>query len=134
MKKGFTLAELLGVIIILGLVGLISLPAVTESLNHYKNKLCNTQVSYMISAAKNWGSDHLLELPDEEETKTIKVSDLIKQGYLNGDSDATNENDKLKIVNPSTKEYFSPDPVITITKKENQFIYTIDNTTINSCN
>lgn len=134
MKKGFTLAELLGVIIVLAIITLIAVPAITDSLDKYKKNLCETQVSYMISAARNWGAEHLLELPDEGEPPlTITVSELIKQGFMDGDKDALTEEDKLKIINPNTKEYFQPDPVITITKKGKRLVYTIDDTTKNSC-
>ena len=133
MKKGFTLAELLGVIIILALLSMIAVPAITTSLNKQKKSLCTTQISYMISAAKNWGADHLLQLPDEGETLTISLSELIKQGYIQGDKDATTEEDKLKIINPNTKDYFEPDPTIIITKTGKNYTYTIDETTDNSC-
>lgn len=133
MKKGFTLVELLGVIIVLGLIGLIAIPAVTNSLNKYKKNLCETQVSYMIESARNWGADHLLQLPDDGETMTIKLSQLIKEGYMKGDQNATSEADKLKVVNPNTKEYFEPDPTITITGLKKSYSYSMDETTKNSC-
>ncbi len=133
MKKGFTLAELLGVIIILALIAMIATPAVTSLLNNSKKKLCETQVSYIITAAKNWGADHLLQLPDEGETLTISLSELIQQGYIQGDKDAATEEEKLKIINPNTKEYFEPDPTVIIQKAGKSYTYTIDGTTENSC-
>lgn len=133
MKRGFTLAELLGVIIIIALITLIAIPAITDSLSHYKQNLCETQVSYMIASAKNWGTEHLLQLPEEGETLTITVSELIRQGFMDGDKDALTEEDKLKVINPNTKEYFEPDPVITIAKKGKRFVYTVDDNTKNSC-
>lgn len=133
MKKGFTLVELLGVIIILALIAMIATPAVTSLLNNSKKNLCETQVSYIITAAKNWGADHLLQLPDEGETLTISLSELIKQGYIQGDKDAATEEDKLKIINPNTKEYFNPDPTVIIQKSGKSYTYTMDGTTENSC-
>lgn len=133
LKKGFTLAELLGVIVVLGVIALIAIPAVTDSLNKYKKNLCDTQVSYMVQAAQNWGADHLLQLPDEGETLTISVSELIEQGYMERDKDAETIEDQLKVMNPNTKEYFSPDPVITISKSGKKYVYTMDDTTVNSC-
>lgn len=133
MKKGFTLAELLGVIIVLALISLIAIPAITTSLNKHKKNLCDTQVSYIIASAKNWGADHLLQLPNEGETLTITLSELIKQGYIEGDKNATSEEDKLKIINSNTGEYFSPDPTIIITKSGKSYTYTMDGVTSNSC-
>ncbi len=133
MKKGFTLAELLGVIIVLALISMIAIPAITTSLNKHKKNLCDTQISYMITAARNWGADHLLQLPDEGETLTITLSELIKQGYMQGDSKASTEEDKLKVINPNTSEYFAPDPTIIITKSGKNYLYTMDGVTTNSC-
>lgn len=132
-KKGFTLAELLGVIIILALISMIAIPAITTSLNKHKKSLCDTQISYMIAAAKNWGADHLLQLPDEGETLTISLSELIQQGYIEGDKNATSDEDKLKIINPNTNGYFEPDPTIIITKSGKHYTYTMDGVTTNSC-
>ena len=39
-KNGFTLAELLGVIVVLALISMITVPAVTDSLQNYRNSLC----------------------------------------------------------------------------------------------
>lgn len=133
MKKGFTLAELLGVIIILALISLIAIPAITDSLNQHKKNLCDTQLNYIIAAAKNWGTDHMLQLPEEGEELTIKLSELIQQGYMEGDKNASIEEDKLKIINPNTKEYFDPDPIITITKQDKHYVYQMDSITVDSC-
>lgn len=133
MKKGFTLAELLGVIIVLALISMIAIPAITTSLNKHKKSLCDTQISYMIAAAKNWGADHLLQLPDEGETFTITLSELIKQGYMEGDQKAKLEEDKFKVINPNTGDYFAPDPTIIITKSGKSYTYTMDGVTTNSC-
>lgn len=133
MKKGFTLAELLGVIIILALVSMIAIPAITTSLNHHKKNLCDTQVSYIITAARSWGADHLLQLPDEGETLIISLSELIKQGYIKGDQNAATEEDKYKITNPNTGKYFNPDPIVTIKKVGKNYNYEIDEATKNSC-
>lgn len=133
MKKGFTLAELLGVIIILALISLIAIPAITDSLSTHKKNLCETQVNYMIAAAKNWGADHLLQLPEEGESMTITLSELIQQGYMQGDQKATIEANKLKVINPNTNQYFDPDPTITITRTGKKYTYTMDVSTTYSC-
>ena len=43
MKKGFTLAELLGVIAILGIIAMITVPVIDRSLNQGKSNLSETQ-------------------------------------------------------------------------------------------
>lgn len=124
MKKGFTLAELLGVIVILSLIALITVPAITDALQNYKIKLCNTQLEEIISAAKTWGADNLVKLPSSEgQTKTVSLKTLSDYGYI----DAV-------IQNPVTKENFDLETTtVTITKQGKKFVYTLDEDTTKSC-
>lgn len=124
MKKGFTLAELLGVIVILSLIALITVPAITDTLQNYKIKLCNTQLEEIISAAKTWGADNLVKLPSSEgQTKTVSLKTLSDYGYI----DAV-------IQNPVTKENFDLETTtVTITKQVKKFVYTLDEDTTKSC-
>ena len=124
MKKGFTLAELLGVIVILSLIALITVPAITDTLQNYKIKLCNTQLEEIISAAKTWGADNLVKLPSSEgQTKTVSLKTLSDYGYI----DAV-------IQNPVTKENFELETTtVTITKQGKKFVYTLDEDTTKSC-
>ena len=83
MKKGFTLAELLAVIVILGLIAVITIPVVTKTLSSYKIRLCNKQIGNIEEAARVWGSDNLLTLPDSEtDPLTIHLEDLQNGGYI----------------------------------------------------
>ena len=76
-NKGFTLAELLGVIVILALISLITIPAITNSLQDYESRLCNTQLEEIVAAARTWGADNLLKLPTEEgATYTLSLETL----------------------------------------------------------
>lgn len=124
MKKGFTLAELLGVIVILSLIALITVPSITDTLQNYKIKLCNTQLEEIISAAKTWGADNLVKLPSSEgQTKTVSLKTLSDYGYI----DAV-------IQNPVTKENFDLETTtVTITKQGKKFVYTLDEDTTKSC-
>ncbi len=118
MKKsrGFTLAELLGVIVILGLIALVTIPAITDSLKRYRKNLSQIQIDNIVTAAKNWGSDHLLELPDAEGgTITITISELQAQGYLK---------DELK--DPDTKKELNTSAKITIKRIGKNYQYTLD--------
>lgn len=118
MKKGFTLAELLAVIVILGLIAVIIIPVVTNTLSDYKVRLCNTQVKNIIEAARTWGSDNLLALPDSEDAPvTIYLEDLQKGGYINKD-----------IKNPTDSKEKMPNIAILISKVGSKFKYTTDYT------
>jgi type IV pilus assembly protein PilA len=115
-QKGFTLTELLAVIVILGVTAMIAIPAVTKSLKSYKKNLCDEQVANIKEAARVWGSDHLLELPEEGETKTITLGDLQDNGYIDKDiKDPRNSNNEI-----------SRDITITITKKKKKYTYTVN--------
>lgn len=115
-NKGFTLAELLGVIVILGLIALVTIPAITDSLKRYRKNLSEIQVDNIVTAAKNWGSDHLLELPDTEgETIVITIRDLQVKGYLK---------DELK--DPDTKKDLNTAAEITIKRVGKNYQYTLN--------
>lgn len=109
-KKGFTLAELIGVIVVLSLICLITVPAIASVLKTNKKSLCETQLKNVLAAAKSYASENLLSMPisDEEgkNTRTITIQDLIDNGYIEGN-----------IQNPVTKEEFDPEIEITIKKK-----------------
>ena len=113
-KKGFTLVELLGAIVILAILSLIAIPAVTNVIKSNKQKLYDIQIKNVETAAKAWASDNLNLLPDEGEYITISLSELQKGGYV----------DK-KIKNPKTGEALE-DFSITICNIDNQYTYKKD--------
>lgn len=106
MKKGFTLAELIGVIVVLSLICLITVPAVSNVLKENKNSLCKTQLKNVLMAANSYASENLTSMPvNDGETKTITIGDLIENGYIDG-----------TIKNPVNKEPFDEEIEITIEK------------------
>ena len=123
-NNGFTLAELLGVMVILSLISVITIPAVTDSLNTYKSKLCVTQLDEIVSAAKTWGADNILKLPTKEgETYQVTLKTLSEYGYIDS-----------KVTNPITKDEFNPEKtIITITRSGKRYKYTIDEGTQKTC-
>ncbi len=82
-KKGFTLTELLGVIIILGLIALIIFPNVNKSIRNSKKKLYDRQVGLIEENARKWGVDHASMLP-ESGAYYLELTELIKGGYITG--------------------------------------------------
>ena len=113
-RRGFTLVELLGAIVILAILSLIAIPVVTNSVKKNKEKLYDIQIKNVESAAKAWGSDNLNLLPDEGEYITISLSELQKNGYVDKD-----------IKNPKTGEALE-DFNITICNIDNQYTYKKD--------
>lgn len=105
-KKGFTLAELIGVIVVLALICLISVPAIASVLKTNKKSLCETQLNNILAAARNYASENLLTMPvNDGETRIITIQDLIDNGFIDQD-----------IENPVTKENFDSEIEITIKK------------------
>lgn len=88
MKKGFTLVELLAVIVIIGLLALVAYPAILRIISDSKNSSYNTQVALIEKAAKEWAVEHPMNLPDISDpncSKCIMISQLTSEGYLSKD-------------------------------------------------
>ena len=109
-RKGFTLAELLAVIVILGIITSITVPIVTDQIDKYKTKVCVTQYDNILNAARSYGADHLTELG---KSKTITLKTLNDDGYI----DASNMKD------PITKNTISQDLKIIIEKVGKKYKY-----------
>lgn len=113
-RKGFTLAELLAVIVILGIITSITVPIVTDQIDKYKTKVCVTQYDNILNAARSYGADHLTELG---KSKTITLKTLNDGGYI----DASNMKD------PITKNTISQDLKIIIEKVGKKYKYFLSN-------
>ena len=84
-NKGFTLIEVLAVIIILAVISMIAIPQIIGTTESAKKNLYGRQVDRIINGAKSWESEHIDLLPDNDNSgKSIKISilDLKKCGYL----------------------------------------------------
>ena len=91
-NKGFTLVELLAVMVILVSVSLVAVGGISDSLNRRDVKECEEQQELAVSAAKMYFS------LDGKGLKEVTVSDLKKKGYLSGEKklDKLNDDDKIK--------------------------------------
>ena len=113
MRKGFTLAELIGVIVVLALISLITIPAISKILRQNKGSLCDTQMNNILAAARSYGADNVFSLPSENGGRlTITLGDLITGGYIEDN-----------IENPATKEIIDIDSEIYITKTGKKWKY-----------
>ena len=108
-NKAFTLVELLGVIVLLGILGVVIIPKVGDSITNSKETAFVTQEEQIKKAATDFIIDNteLLELND---TITIKLGTLKQGGYL-----------PINIKNPKTRKDISNESLITITKIGNSF-------------
>ena len=94
MKKGFTLVELLAVIIILGVILVIAIPSFNNAIKESKIKLYKSINQMVVKSTKEYLTEYVYELPEEEgETIEVTTNDLISNGYLKEISNPTDKND-----------------------------------------
>lgn len=118
MKKGFTLAELLGVIIILGAVLLIITATFSNILKQSEEDLYNDQINSIKLALESWMSDN--QKPNVGEKVKLSLSQLKEAGLID-----------LEIKNPKTKELFPNDMVLEIFNNEGIIEYNVNVTGTN---
>ncbi len=126
-KKGFTLIELMAVLIIISIVAVITVTTVTSVLQNYSDSIYNKQLASIKSAAKVWISENALlaptgttgtcnyksTCPEEYNSITVKLKDLQDEGYI----------DK-ELKNSQTKELFDGNKIkVTITKNNQKLVY-----------
>lgn len=83
-KNGFTLIELIGVMVILSIIALITYPIIKDSFNNSKTGLSREQVKSIENIARIWASKNSDELPSENpnEIKYLTIEELKKSGLL----------------------------------------------------
>ena len=115
MKKGFTLIEMLAVVILLGLLALIGTMSVTNILRNNREKAYQIQLDGIINSAKIWASKNMKLLPNNDnESISLTLLDLKKAGLVVED-----------LTNPKTETLFPNDLAIAITKDNNSYKYQI---------
>ena len=83
MKKGFTLVELLAVLVVIGLVAGITIPVVDKILDSSRRKAHEEQVKMVEKRAEDYLTTHMNLLTDED--IYISVTTLINEGYFDQD-------------------------------------------------
>ena len=111
MKKGFTLAEMLGVIAILAILGLLVFPIVDKSLKEGKDEIYKVQISNIESGAIEWVADNIFKAPESaDEEMLLSLYQLKKSGKVDNE-----------ILNPVNKKLFPDDMIIKITKTKSDY-------------
>ncbi|MEG2322288.1 MAG: HYR domain-containing protein, partial [Bacilli bacterium] len=115
MKKGFTLIEIISVIVLIGVIGLIATPIITNTLKDNKESLYQNQLKEIETSASKWAYKNMALLPKvDNQNITITLLDLKKSGLVG-----------LDARNPKTGLLFPNDMQISITYKSNNFSYKV---------
>ena len=119
-EKGFTLVELLAVIVILALLALLTSTAVTKLVKDAKNDLSETQIQLIKSAADTWIADNINNLPSSGSCGYLILEDLKYYGLLDN-----------VILDPKNSEEISNDLKIKITTTTSAYGNPVTNAEVN---
>ena len=82
-KNGFTLVELLGTVVIIGIMSTIGVVSVNKMINSSKKKYCIAQRELIEAAAQSYYNDHKGKLPETiNETSTVYLQNLVSENYI----------------------------------------------------
>lgn len=103
-NKGFTLIELIGVVVILGLLATFSIPALTKTFRDSADKQYEEYLKNIELAAENYF--HSETNGDLTTNYTITIGELVSSGYLK------------KEINPKTNTETPDSYIVIISKNE----------------
>ena len=112
-KKGFTLIEILAVIVVLGLLVVIIVPTVKNLLGDSEDALHDEQINMVINATKKYMVEHSELLPEGNDNTALYIDDLVDGGVI----------DKDKVIDPKTNEEMNGCVVINYNDSFNQYDY-----------
>ena len=116
MKKGFTLVEMIGAIILLGTLSLLVIPIVNKNIKQSKEKLYVAQIEEIKSATEKWAYKNMDLLPSNDGgVIEVTLLELKKSGDL-----------PLDIRDPRTNELISNQSTVQIIYKNNIYEYIVN--------
>ena len=129
-EKGFTLIELVGVVVILAIIALVVFPATLNVLNQGQTNVDNSIKDLVITAANEYVGDRINNFPKQLENKTgersygskgkITTQMLVQNGYL--EQSVIDENCEIQ------------DDYVTVTSNTQKYIFEyVEGTANNAC-
>ncbi len=117
MKKGFTLAELIGVVIILALIALLAFPPILNSIRKTKGELSDASKEILYSATGLYVSENLNDFPKYNgNTYCVTLNDLVTNEYL-----------PTKVYDATTGEEISLDSKVEVKVENDSYTYNMNN-------
>ncbi len=129
-NKGFTLVELLAVIVILAILITIAVPSTIAISNKLKENMYCKKIDSIEVAAKLYGEDRKTSFSENYETypsRKMKVKDLIDTGYLKKDN-----SEEPYIINPRDNTGLD-NLELTVYEKYNRIYVAFDETVKTTC-
>ncbi|MBR6690038.1 MAG: prepilin-type N-terminal cleavage/methylation domain-containing protein [Bacilli bacterium] len=127
-EKGFTLVELLGVIVILAIIFVLIYPSVSDVLSQSRETVYQKQINTMLNATYDFSLKNIEYLPEYNEKNYVTLGELKYNGLLDA-----------SIKDPDTNEAFPDNLVISIhnvgsgykysnknSKLEGDYLYTVE--------
>ena len=97
-RRGFTIIELVSVIIILLLLTALISPNLIKMTKKRKQDVYDNKVKFIESAAVSWGERHLESL-NKNDCTCVSIASLISGGFITGD-----DKNKNNVTDPRTGE------------------------------
>lgn len=124
-KNGFTLIELMAVIVILAIIAVITTPVVVNVISNVRSELSREQKQIVENSARMWGVKNLSLVKeggkDVPSIKKVTINELKAGGYI--------EKKELRNLNLSSSELNTAGVCITY---DNQYLYTFTKN-VNTC-
>lgn len=111
-NKGFTLIELMGVIVILSIIAIIAIPTIDRQLKEGREDLSENQLENIKTSARLWASDNTDKLPESGDVCYLRYSNLVTSGYvdeklidINSSVELSDSNLQIEIKNANSNKY-----------------------------
>lgn len=111
-NKGFTLIEILGVIVLLGIIALIVYPAVRGIIDDSREVLYKEQIEFIEDSLRNYTNNYITLLPEEDSILTFTLGQIKESGNM-----------QIEVKNPMNNKCFSNESLLTITRRNESYIY-----------
>ena len=112
-KKGFTLIEIMAVMVVLGLLITTIVPVVSNLLKDSEDTLHDEQIDLVVKASQKYMIENSNLLPEGSDYSAVYIDDLINSGVIDNDS----------VIDPKTKEELDGCVVVNYNENFNQYEY-----------